>query len=419
MFELMYELAAILRERRFKRGSIDFDFAESKITLDEKGKPLDVQIYERNNAHRIIEEFMLAANQTVAEEYYWQELPFVYRTHEMPDSEKIQQLSAFVANFGYTIKMNADEEIHPKEIQKLMKKVDGTAEEALISRLALRSMKQAKYTVGCEGHFGLAMKYYCHFTSPIRRYPDLQIHRIIKENLHGGIAEKRIKHYSSILPQVAEQSSEMERRADEAERDTEKLKKTEYMSKRIGERFTGVISGMSTYGIYVELPNTVEGMIHVNSLTDDYYYYKEETYEMVGEQKHRVFKLGQTMDIIVDEKQNSIVMRSCLEKNVPDIMRPKVYEWINEMQNKWYFVRMYLNQEGELMADYKITLKRAEASLVFQENVIEVVKSVVHVTLQYASAAFKIIHDSNDIGTKLTVKQVNLNPFEGGSCYGI
>ena len=162
-------------------------------------------------------------------------------------------------------------------------------------------MKQAKYTVENSGHFGLSAKYYCHFTSPIRRYPDLQIHRIIKENLHGGIAEKRIKHYSSILPQVAEQSSEMERRADEAERDTEKLKKTEYMSKRIGERFTGVISGMSTYGIYVELPNTVEGMIHVNSLTDDYYYYKEETYEMVGEQKHRVFKLGQTIDIIVED----------------------------------------------------------------------------------------------------------------------
>ena len=242
MFELMYELAEILRERRFKRGSIDFDFAESKITLDEKGNPLDVRVYERNNAHRIIEEFMLAANQTVAEEYFWQELPFVYRTHEMPDSEKIQQLSAFVSNFGYSIKMNADEEIHPKEIQKLIKRVDGTAEEALISRLALRSMKQAKYTVGCEGHFGLAMKYYCHFTSPIRRYPDLQIHRIIKENIHGNLLDKRIEHYNKILPEVAERSSMMERRADDAEREVEKMKKAEYMEQFIGETFEGIIS---------------------------------------------------------------------------------------------------------------------------------------------------------------------------------
>ena len=297
MFELMYELAAILRERRFKRGSIDFDFAESKITLDEKGKPLDVRIYERNNAHRIIEEFMLAANQTVAEEYFWQELPFVYRTHEMPDSEKIQQLSAFVGNFGYTIKMNADEEIHPKEIQKLIKKVDGTAEEALISRLALRSMKQAKYTVGCEGHFGLAMKYYCHFTSPIRRYPDLQIHRIIKDCLRGRMNEKRQMHYDALLPETAKQSSDMERRADEAERETDKLKKVEYMQEHIGEIFTGVISSITSWGIYVELPNTIEGMIHVTALRDDYYQYIESSYEMTGERTGRSFKLGQFVQV--------------------------------------------------------------------------------------------------------------------------
>lgn len=300
MFELMYELAAILRERRFKRGSIDFDFAESKITLDEKGKPLDVRIYERNNAHRIIEEFMLAANQTVAEEYFWQELPFVYRTHEMPDSEKIQQLSAFVGNFGYTIRMNADEEIHPKEIQKLIKKVDGTAEEALISRLALRSMKQAKYTVGCEGHFGLAMKYYCHFTSPIRRYPDLQIHRIIKENIHGKLIDKRIEHYNKILPEVAERSSMMERRADDAEREVEKMKKAEYMEQFIGESFEGIISGVTSWGMYVELPNTIEGMIHIAALPGDYYYFEEEKYQMVGERTHRIFKLGQSVRVTVD-----------------------------------------------------------------------------------------------------------------------
>lgn len=300
MFELMQELAALLREKRKQRGSIDFDFPETKIILDAKGKTIEIKPYERNTATKIIEDFMLITNETIAEDYFWQEIPFVYRTHDTPDPERIERLEVFINNFGYGIKNNR-EGIHPKELQKLLARIEDSPEEALISRLTLRSMKQAKYTVENSGHFGLSAKYYCHFTSPIRRYPDLQIHRIIKENLHGGIAEKRIKHYSSILPQVAEQSSEMERRADEAERDTEKLKKTEYMSKRIGERFTGVISGMSTYGIYVELPNTVEGMIHVNSLTDDYYYYKEETYEMVGEQKHRVFKLGQTIDIIVED----------------------------------------------------------------------------------------------------------------------
>ena len=278
MFELMQELAALLREKRKQRGSIDFDFPETKIILDEKGKPIEIKPYERNTATKIIEDFMLITNETIAEDYFWQEIPFVYRTHDTPDPERIERLEVFINNFGYGIKNNR-EGIHPKELQKLLARIEDSPEEALISRLTLRSMKQAKYTVENSGHFGLSAKYYCHFTSPIRRYPDLQIHRIIKENLHGGIAEKRIKHY----------------------RDTEKLKKTEYMSKRIGERFTGVISGMSTYGIYVELPNTVEGMIHVNSLTDDYYYYKEETYEMVGEQKHRVFKLGQTIDIIVED----------------------------------------------------------------------------------------------------------------------
>lgn len=300
MFELMYELAKILRERRFKRGSIDFDFAESKITLDAKGKPLDVKIYERNNAHRIIEEFMLAANQTVAEEYFWQELPFVYRTHEAPDNEKIENLNAFVNNFGYTIRVGADDEIHPKEIQKLIKNVDGTAQEALISRLALRSMKQAKYTTGCEGHFGLAMKYYCHFTSPIRRYPDLQIHRIIKENIHGKMVEKRVEHYNRILPEVTAEASRLERRADEAEREVEKMKKAEYMEQFIGESFEGIISGVTTWGMYVELPNTIEGMVRVADIPGDYYYFEEETYQMVGERTHKTYKLGEPIRVTVD-----------------------------------------------------------------------------------------------------------------------
>lgn len=299
MFELMYELAALLRSRREKRGSIDFDFPESKIVLDSKGKPIEVKEYERNNAHRIIEEFMLAANQTVAEDYFWQEMPFVYRTHEAPDSEKIEQLGIFINNFGYTIKMGAEDEIHPKEIQKLVSKVAGTPEEGLIGRLALRSMKQAKYTTGCEGHFGLAMKYYCHFTSPIRRYPDLQIHRIIKENLHGKMGEKRIRHYEQILPEVTAEASRLERRADEAEREVEKMKKAQYMEQFIGESFDGVISGVTTWGLYVELPNTIEGMVRVADIPGDYYYFEEEKYQMVGEHTGKLYKLGQSVRVSV------------------------------------------------------------------------------------------------------------------------
>ncbi len=300
MFELMYELAGILREKRFKKGSVDFDFPESKIVLDEKGKPIDITEYERNNAHRIIEEFMLAANRTVAEEYYWRELPFVYRVHDEPDSEKILQLGIFVNNFGYTIKTGSNDEIHPKEIQKLINNVKGKPEEALISRLALRSMKQAKYSVACEGHFGLAMKYYCHFTSPIRRYPDLQIHRIIKDSIHGKLSEGRIAHYNKILPEVAAASSQLERRADDSEREVDKMKKAEYMEKFIGQSFDGVISGVTTWGMYVELPNTVEGMIRVANIPGDYYYFDEEHYCMVGEHTGRLYKLGEPIRITVE-----------------------------------------------------------------------------------------------------------------------
>ena len=299
MFELMEELASILKEKRRKRGSIDFDFPESKILLDAKGKPVEVKAYERNTATKIIEDFMLIANETVAEDYFWQELPFVYRTHENPDEEKITKLGIFINNFGYSIKMG-QEDIHPKELQKLIDKIEGTPEEALISRLTLRSMKQAKYTTDNDGHFGLATRYYCHFTSPIRRYPDLQIHRIIKENLRSGITEKRFNHYNKILPEVAVHSSAMERRADEAEREVEKLKKAEYMKQFIGETFEGVISGITTWGIYVELPNTIEGMVRVTNLKGDYFYYDEEQYIMIGEHTRKTYKLGEQVKVVVD-----------------------------------------------------------------------------------------------------------------------
>ena len=298
MFHLMKELADILRAKRYKRGSIDFEFPETKIILDDQGHPVDIKPYDRNSATRIIEDFMLIANETVAEDYFWQELPFVYRSHEVPDPEKIQKLSTFINNFGYSIHVGEDD-IHPKELQKLLTKIDGTDEANMISRLTLRSMKRAQYTTDCIGHFGLAAKYYCHFTSPIRRYPDLQIHRIIKENLHGGMKEVRIKHYNSILNEVAKHTSTTERRADDAERDTDKLKMVEYMEKHLGEEFEGVISSMTSWGIYVELPNTIEGMISVASLKDGYYNYDENHFEMVNETTNRTFKLGQKVVVSV------------------------------------------------------------------------------------------------------------------------
>jgi ribonuclease R len=299
MFEKMEELAAILRQKRMHRGSIDFDFPETKVILDAAGNPIDIRPYDRNVATKLIEDFMLAANETVAADFYWREVPFVYRTHENPDTEKIKKLSTFINNFGYSLHIGSDE-VHPKELQKLLQKIDGTEEEPLIARLTLRSMKQAKYTVENTGHFGLAADCYCHFTSPIRRYPDLQIHRIIKESLRGRLNAKRIDHYEHLLPEVAKHASERERRADEAERETIKLKKVQYMERHVGEEFWGVISGVTEWGFYVELPNTVEGLVHMTALTDDYYRYYEDTYELVGEATNRRYKLGQKVCVKVE-----------------------------------------------------------------------------------------------------------------------
>ncbi len=299
MFQLMEELSKLLRKRRFARGAIDFDFPEAKILLDEKGIPVKIIPYERNVATKIIEDFMLLANETIAESYFWQEIPFVYRVHENPDEEKMNKFGTFINNFGYSLHFS-NGVIHPKELQKLLDKIEGTASEALISRLMLRSMKQAKYSTESSGHFGLSAPYYCHFTSPIRRYPDLQIHRIIKENIRKGISPRRMKHYEEILPEVAAQSSHMERRAADAEREVEKLKKAQYMSKHLGEVFDGVISGVTKYGIYVELENTVEGLIHVTDLIDDYYIFDENSYSLIGETTKKVYKLGQKIRVEVE-----------------------------------------------------------------------------------------------------------------------
>ncbi|MBP5197584.1 MAG: ribonuclease R [Lachnospiraceae bacterium] len=308
MFLQMRELSQILREKRRKRGSIDFDIPECKIILDKKGHPVDIKPYERNAATDMIEDFMLAANETVAEHFYWLDTPFVYRVHDVPDAEKIQKLTTFINNYGFYLKSvgkrkaKADpSEVHPKEIQKLLEKIAGTDEEPMITRMALRSMKQAKYSVECEGHFGLACKYYCHFTSPIRRYPDLQIHRIIKESLKNDLSPKRVEHYKSLLPLVAKHSSDMERRADEAERETDKLKKVEFMEQFEGCEFDGVVSGVTAWGLYVELPNTCEGMVHISKIPGDYYNFFENTMEIVGERTGNTFRLGQPVRVMVED----------------------------------------------------------------------------------------------------------------------
>lgn len=297
MLRLMNELRVILNEKRKKRGSVNFDFPETKIILDENGKVTDIKPYERNLATNLIEEFMLVCNETVAEDYYWQSVPFVFRNHECPDEEKIESLKQIIKSFGYYIK--GQNEIHPKEIQQLIEKISGTSEEHVISRLVLRSMKQAKYQSENYGHFGLAAQYYCHFTSPIRRYPDLQIHRIIKESMDGKMTDSRRKRYEKILPAVANRCSVMERLADDAERETDKLKMVEYMSGKIGEEFEGIISGLTSWGIYVELPNTVEGMISVNSMDDDYYTYEEKNLLYRGENTGKVYKMGDNVKVKV------------------------------------------------------------------------------------------------------------------------
>lgn len=298
MLRDMGVLSALIRKRRHQRGAVDFDFPESRIRLDENGRPVEIVPYERNSATRLIEDFMLLANETVAQHFYWLQTPFLYRTHETPDQDKMRRLAAFVHNLGYSMKVG-QEEVHPKELQKLLEKAEGTPEENLIGRLTLRSMKQARYTTQCTGHFGLASRFYCHFTSPIRRYPDLQIHRIIKEQLSGRLDEARTAHYEQILDSIAGQTSRAERRADEAEREARKLKMTEYMEQHIGEVYKGVISGITSWGLYVELPNTVEGLVHVSSLPGDFFQYDEASCEMRGTKTGISYRLGERISVQV------------------------------------------------------------------------------------------------------------------------
>jgi ribonuclease R len=295
---LMDELAKILRKARDQRGSLDFDFDEAYIKLNEQGIPTSVETAERRVANRIVEEFMLIANETVAEHFYWMEVPFVYRVHESPSLEKIEEFKRFIGSFGLILKGNLDN-IHPKALNEIIKNIEGKPEEHVVNTVMLRSMKKAFYGTDCEGHFGLGVKYYSHFTSPIRRYPDLIIHRIIKETIHGKLDAKRIKSLKKKTEKAAEISSGTERQAQELEREVEKLKKAEYMSYHVGEVHEGIISGVANFGFFVEIENTIEGMVRVDYLNDDFYDYEASKYRLIGRRTNKIYGLGDKVNIKV------------------------------------------------------------------------------------------------------------------------
>ncbi|WP_313802067.1 ribonuclease R [Cytobacillus sp.] len=299
MFQLMEELAQILRSKRMKRGAIDFDFKEAKVIVDEEGKPNDVVIRERSVAERLIEEFMLAANETVAEHFHWMEVPFIYRIHEDPKEDKLRRFFEFIINFGYIVRGTANS-VHPRALQEIIEEVQGKPEEMVVSTVMLRSMQQAKYDPESLGHFGLSTEFYTHFTSPIRRYPDLIVHRLIRTYLiEGKLDQATREKWNAQLPDIAEHSSNMERRAVEAERETDELKKAEYMEDKIGVEYDGIISSVTNFGMFVELPNTIEGLIHVSYMTDDYYRYDERHLAMIGERTGNVFRIGDEITVRV------------------------------------------------------------------------------------------------------------------------
>jgi ribonuclease R len=296
-FRAMEELYRILRDKRIRRGSIDFEFSENKVLLDDQGKPVDIVMVERRTADRIIEEFMLVCNETVAEHVHWLGVPFVYRVHEEPDDEKMQTLNEFLYNLGYSIK--GIKKVRPKALQRIVMNVRGKREEKVVNTVLLRSLKRARYCNENLGHFGLATEHYCHFTSPIRRYPDLVVHRILKETLSGSINKNRAEHLRQFVEKAALQSSERERAADEAEREVEDLKKVEYMSERVGDVFEGIISGVTAFGIFVELDNGVEGMVRVSYMTDDFYHFDEKRYMLIGERTRKTFRIGDSVNVQV------------------------------------------------------------------------------------------------------------------------
>ncbi|NRD76474.1 ribonuclease R [Bacillus sp. BRMEA1] len=332
MFELMEELAAILRNKRMTRGAIDFDFKESKVLVDEEGKPTDVVLRERSVAERLIEEFMLAANETVAEHFHWMDVPFIYRIHEDPKEDKLRKFFEFITNFGYIVKGTANQ-VHPRALQEIIEEVQGKPEEMVVSTVMLRSMQQAKYDPDSLGHFGLSTEFYTHFTSPIRRYPDTIVHRLIRTYLiEGKLDEATREKWNAQLPEIAQHSSKMERRAVDAERDTDELKKAEYMEDKIGVEYDGIISSVTNFGMFVELPNTIEGLVHVSYMTDDYYRFDERHYAMIGERTGNVFRIGDQITVRVvkvNKEEHSIDFEIVGMKGTPRRERseaPKVFK---------------------------------------------------------------------------------------------
>lgn len=299
MFERMEKLASILREKRMKRGAIDFDFKESKVLVDEEGHPTDVILRERSVAEKLIEEFMLVANETVAEHFHWMDVPFIYRIHEDPKEEKLQRFFEFITNFGLVVKGKANS-IHPRALQEIIEAVEGKPEEMVVSTVMLRSMQQAKYHDESLGHFGLSTEFYTHFTSPIRRYPDLIVHRLIRTYLiEGNLSSETRDKWSFLLPEIAEHTSKRERRAVDAERETDDLKKTEFMLDKVGEEYDGIISSVTNFGMFVELENTIEGLVHVSAMNDDYYRFEERQLAMIGERTAKVFRIGDEVRVKV------------------------------------------------------------------------------------------------------------------------
>ena len=308
MLHHMHSLSKILRSKRKIRGGIDFDISERRFTLDENGRIIDIKPYIRDEASMMIEDFMLAANETVAEDLFWKDSAFLYRVHSEPEYDKVRSLKRILSRFGYTLKGDS-KKMHPKEFQKMLESVKGKDEETLISKVTLRTMQQARYSADNTGHFGLSARYYCHFTSPIRRYPDLIIHRIIKDHLRGRYNDSKDEHYRSLMSVVASHTSDTERRAIDLEREVEKLKTVQYMHQFLGEEYIGTVSSVVSFGLFVELDNGVDGLIHVSTLSDYYYNFDEDNFELVGERTGRVYTIGQKLNvklIAVDEKRRTI-----------------------------------------------------------------------------------------------------------------
>jgi len=328
MLDLAQDLSERLIHMRKRRGEIDFDISEAKVLVNSEGIPTDVELRKRGEGERLIESFMLAANETIAEHFDRLEVPFIYRVHEQPKSERLRQFFDFITNFGLMIK-GTGEEIDPSTLQKIQQEVEGQPEQMVISTMMLRSMQQARYDDVNLGHFGLSAEYYTHFTSPIRRYPDLIVHRLIRKYIvEKSMDKKAMNKWEDALPEIAEHTSQRERRAIEAERDTDELKKSEYMVQHIGEEFEGIISSVANFGMFIELPNTIEGMVHVSNLTDDYYHFDERQMAMIGERQAKVFRIGdpvtiKVINVDVDERMIDFqIVGMPLPKNDRGSQRP-------------------------------------------------------------------------------------------------